>query len=378
MDKTKHPTPKRTLTGRWIDVFRAGTNTDSKGQVSTFTQADLDQIVANHSLGAAPAVLGHPKDNDPAFAWTEEIKRDGDLLYVKFKDINPAFEAGVETGAYRNRSVSIYRDPAHGLRLRHVGWLGAAPPAIDGLSVNFSDNGEYMEFSAASLNSAAWALNNAASLFRNLREQVIADKGVEEADRVIPNYQIDALESAAGDLLDEVTEADNPTFTTGETAMTITKEDLEAARLEGRTQATTEFTKQLEDANTRAARVEADRRSERITTQIEGWKKEGKVLPAEAAGLAEFMGVLETGTTQSFEFSASGQTAKKTPGEWFAEFMAGQSPKVALNEKTGNENAGDPNESAQAIAGRIQEYINDKAKAGVTVSYAEAMAQLAK
>ena len=68
MNTQDHNTQKA-LSGQWINVFRAGTHTDSTGRVVTFTQADLDQIVANHDLGAAPAVIGHPKHNDPAYVW---------------------------------------------------------------------------------------------------------------------------------------------------------------------------------------------------------------------------------------------------------------------------------------------------------------------
>ncbi len=118
----------KTLAGRWIEVFRAGKHVDSKGRAAEFSQADLDQMIANHALGAAPAVIGHPKHNDPAYARVQEYRRDGDRLFAKFGDVHPAFDAGVQSGAYFNRSLSVYQDKQHGWRVRHVGWLGAVPP----------------------------------------------------------------------------------------------------------------------------------------------------------------------------------------------------------------------------------------------------------
>jgi hypothetical protein len=88
--------------GDWIEVFKAGQHVDSKGTECAFSVADLDQMVANVALGKPPAVLGHPKHDDPAFGWAE-LKRDGEALFARFDDVNPAFEAGVKSGAYRNR-----------------------------------------------------------------------------------------------------------------------------------------------------------------------------------------------------------------------------------------------------------------------------------
>ena len=54
----------------WVEIFRAGRHTDSQGRSADFTAADLDRTVslfdpAHHE---PPAVIGHPKDNAPAWA----------------------------------------------------------------------------------------------------------------------------------------------------------------------------------------------------------------------------------------------------------------------------------------------------------------------
>ncbi|MFD2451694.1 hypothetical protein [Ideonella paludis] len=59
----KHPTPKPPAHAAahafkgladWIEVFKAGAHTDSKGTECAFSTADLDQMVANVALGKPP------------------------------------------------------------------------------------------------------------------------------------------------------------------------------------------------------------------------------------------------------------------------------------------------------------------------------------
>ncbi|WP_069353864.1 hypothetical protein [Burkholderia cenocepacia] len=376
MDKTTSPQAKGLAD--WIEVFKAGSHTDSKGQRMTFSRGDVDQMVANHARGAAPAVLGHPQHNDPAYAWTAGLKREGDTLYARFEDINPQFSAGVESGAYRNRSVSVFKDPVHGWRVRHVGWLGAMPPAIDGLRpVEFSDGEESFEFAAPGVYQLGWGLESAARLFRGVREWLIGDRGQDVADAVVPNWQIDSIEEAAraANDVEPVVAASAFSHPGGNDVTTITQQDLDRARQEGITQgreaASAEFSQQVSDAQARAASVEGERRAERISSQVAGWIKEGRVLPAEQSGLAEFMAQLET-AGQSFEFSASNGTVQKTPAQWFAEFMSARAPVVKLGQRDNSEAQPDGSDP-QAIANAAREFMTGQEAKGITVSFADAV-----
>ena len=125
----------------WIEVFRAGKQTDSAGRTREWTEADLDHTVASYKPEEheAPVVVGHPKDNGPAFGWVESLKRDGSTLLAKFKQVVPAFQEAVQQGLYKKRSVSLFSDG----RLRHVGFLGAAAPAVQGLKdIAFSEDAD--------------------------------------------------------------------------------------------------------------------------------------------------------------------------------------------------------------------------------------------
>jgi len=139
----------------WIEVFRGGKQIDSHGK-----EHDGDTLIdrAIETFDPAyhepPIVVGHPKDNAPAFGWVRGLKRAGNILLAKAKDVVPEFEAIAKQGLFKKRSASFYPDG----RLRHVGFLGAAPPAVKGLADLKFDDGEAMatfEFSASKEDKAA-------------------------------------------------------------------------------------------------------------------------------------------------------------------------------------------------------------------------------
>lgn len=136
------------MENQWIEVFRAGEHTDSSGNSREWNRGDLEEIVAqyNSKKHEAPVVVGHPKENAPAFGWVEGLKTDGKVLYAKLKQLVPEFIDAVKKGMYKKRSISLYPD----LTLRHIGFLGAMPPAVKGLAdIAFNENNAItMEFTA--------------------------------------------------------------------------------------------------------------------------------------------------------------------------------------------------------------------------------------
>ncbi len=124
---------------QWVEVFQAGEQTDSSGNTKNWTTSDLEKIVKNYNAKQheAPVVVGHPKDNAPAFGWVAGLKTDGKKLYARFKQLIPEFIDAVKRGLYKKRSISLYPD----FSLRHIGFLGAVPPAIKGLAdIKFCEN----------------------------------------------------------------------------------------------------------------------------------------------------------------------------------------------------------------------------------------------
>lgn len=124
-----------------IEIFKAGKRPDAHGTVVEITPTDLQQAVDAYDVAyhEAPAVIGHPKMEAPAYAWVKGLQLDGDVLKAELDQIHPEFAEMVADGRFKKVSASFYLanspdNPKQGsLYLRHVGFLGAMPPAVKGL-----------------------------------------------------------------------------------------------------------------------------------------------------------------------------------------------------------------------------------------------------
>jgi len=121
----------------WIEIFRAGKHTDSNGRSGEFPPERLSEIASTYNSRIleepsmlAPVVKGHPKSDAPAFGWVKRLARRGDRLVAFVQDIAADFAEEVRQGKFKKVSISLYPD----LMLRHVGFLGAATPAVKGLA----------------------------------------------------------------------------------------------------------------------------------------------------------------------------------------------------------------------------------------------------
>lgn len=183
-----------------IHIFRAGTHTDMHGRRINFSDADLNEIAQNYNpaLHEAPIVVGHPKTDAPSYAWVSGIKKDRDGLKAEPRDIDPQFAELVKNRRYSKVSASFYCPESPGnptpgkYYLRHIGFLGAQPPAIKGLKqVSFAEDEEgVVEF-------ADWSLQTTATLFSRIRDFFISQFGLEKTDSVMPDYLIDSLRDDA-------------------------------------------------------------------------------------------------------------------------------------------------------------------------------------
>ncbi len=398
MDKTTNPANNaaaKTATldaahplAQSIEVFRAGKHIDSKGRENTFTEADLDSMVAAHEAQPAPAVIGHPETTDPAMGWVSSLKRVGGKLYAQFKDWNPTFVDAVDAGGYRNRSVSVSKN-GDGWMVNHVGWLGAKLPAVAGMAAlaysahkleayEFESVWESDEYQTAN------GLDAVADLLGGLRDQLIADKGVDEANTTLSKWRIDSLREIAMRLRAIADKEDesktNPAFSQGAISM-FTQEDLNRAATEAAAKAASdakaEFAKQGDDAKTELAALKAQVALGGVASQIDAWSKEGRVLPHERGGMAEFMlGLAAQG--QSFSFAKGDGEAATTestdPAKWFAHFMASRKPAVAFGKQDmGGEPAGAGLTDPSLIAQKAQAYVSEQAAKSVEISMGAAI-----
>lgn len=187
------------LTAR-IEVFRPGTFTPMQGAPITYSAADLRAIADSYDPDTAPApiVVGHPEIDAPAFGWVKgfEYDADADRLFAELDDIEPAFADLVKAGRFKKVSMAFFspgqsHNPVPGTWYpKHVGFLGAAAPAVAGLkNVQFAGKADTVftaEFGAR-------GFDETASIFRAMRDFFIDRFGLEDADRVLPSYRIEWL-----------------------------------------------------------------------------------------------------------------------------------------------------------------------------------------
>ena len=134
-----------------LAIFKVGTHTATNGQPMIASAQMLQSVADSYQPDTheAPAVIGHPKDNHPAYAWVQSLSFDeGEgVLYADFSQVEPQFAQLIKDGRFKKRSASFYppnhpSNPTAGSPyLRHVGFLGAQPPAVKGLKdfTDFSD-----------------------------------------------------------------------------------------------------------------------------------------------------------------------------------------------------------------------------------------------
>lgn len=183
-----------------LQIFKPGRHTAMSGAALEFSESDLAASAAAYDpvLFEAPIVVGHPKTDNPAYGWVKALSFADGALDAEPCQVDPAFAEIVSAGRYKKISAAFYapdakNNPVPGVYyLRHVGFLGAAAPAVKGLRApEFSDTEEgIVEFSE-------WDDVTVAQLFRSMREWFIGKFGQDEADRVIPGYQVQSLEQSA-------------------------------------------------------------------------------------------------------------------------------------------------------------------------------------
>jgi hypothetical protein len=146
------------LAERWVEIISTGLHLDSEGKLRNIDADFLEAVVAGYdkAIHEAPAVIGHPANNAPAYGWAKALRvRDG-VLEAQFGEVDSNFEQMVRDGRFKKRSASFYLDPAtapggRAPYLRHVGFLGAQPPAIKGLrDIQFSE-GDALTFEIQSI-----------------------------------------------------------------------------------------------------------------------------------------------------------------------------------------------------------------------------------
>lgn len=93
-----------------IHIFKPGKHTSSQGQALSFTEDLLKASVDAYDTGLheAPIVIGHPKDNGPAWGWVNALEYSEDGLVANTQQVDPQFEEMVQAGRFKKVSASFY------------------------------------------------------------------------------------------------------------------------------------------------------------------------------------------------------------------------------------------------------------------------------
>ena len=323
-----------------LEIFRVGKHTALGGQIIEFGEADLAATAAAYdpNLHEAPLVVGHPGIDAPAYGWVAALGCAGGLLTAEPNQVDPAFAEMVNAGRFKKISGSFYlpeapANPVPGVYyLRHVGFLGAQPPAVTGLkSASFAAAEEgVIEF-------GDWADQVEAGLFRKLREWIIAKFGQADADQALPGWDVDAVQNEAA----QPEEPDE-----GEIAQAFAENQ---QKQEGSMMPTPEEIAARETAMQQKEAAFAEREAKLKEKELlvihqehlafaEGLITEGKLLPAQkdhAVALLDFAG--EMAVDLVIEFGEGEAKKSLAVAEILKGFLSGQPKIVEFGEVTKTE-----------------------------------------
>jgi hypothetical protein len=350
----------------------------------TFTEVELAAAAKAYDPAKheAPIVVGHPKDTAPAYGWIKSLSFAESQLRAEPHQVLEDFAELVKQGAFKKVSASFYTpeaksNPVPGVYyLRHVGFLGAQPPALKGLSpISFNEAEEgVVEFTD-------WHGMQIAGIFRRIKNWIIDSAGQEKADTIMPEYELENLTVSAAKKDDVPAYAEPPQgdpamdakqqqeLAAREAALKADKEKLERERAEF-----TEEQKRLAGEKSAAARAKLRREAGEL---VDGLVKEGKVLPAQRDGMVAFMA--SQSAEGAIEFGEGDKAVKKPAAEWLRDYLKAQ-PKVIDFAERGKGDGAETvdNDDAADIAKRIVEYQESELKAGRTVTTTDAAMHVTK
>jgi len=339
------PAPVTAPAPKPLEIFRTGQQTDVSGRTWNFTEADMQAAVAAYdpALFAAPLVVGHPTLNDPAYGWVNKLEIKDGLITAEPKDVEAQFAALVNEGRFPTMSASWF-PPGHsanpkpeGWYLRHVGFLGAAAPALPGLKpASFAADDKDVvtfDFAASHADNALWSLSR---LARSMRDWMIGKFGLEEADQVIPDYLVRDVETENTKAMDKAStmpgfaapaDTENKLGSdTSQAAADFAARETDLAAREAALQAREQQAVALEQ------QTQAASRTAEFASFAEQLIVTGQLLPREKDALVAFMAHIPDDSVVSFA-AEDGETTTPKSNEWFRGFMQSLPARVPFGER---------------------------------------------
>lgn len=286
-----------------LQIFRAGTHTDQHGRTYTFAPDDVAATARAYDPARleAPLVIGHPQTDDPAYGWVASLELVGaqrDELEATPHKVDPLLIEWVGKENFNRISASFFLpdspgNPVPGVYyLRHVGFLGAAAPALKGLR----------------------------------KPLALADS----ADIITLEFSLPTPPTT--EIVMPDSNATTTDFAERESALKA-REDAQAEK--------DRALKAREDA---LARADAERAREKAAAFAEAHVKDGRLLPRQQAGLVELLLALPE---KPLSFAdGDGQTAQVEPRAWLEKFVSELPAQVDYAERSAHVSEKTPTKGA--------------------------------
>ena len=358
-------------TTKHLHIFKPGRQTAMSGVTLEFSESDLEASARAYDPAKheAPLVIGHPKHDAPAYGWVKSLAAGTDGLNAEPHQVDANFAELVTAGRYKKISASFYlpdapNNPVPGVYyLRHVGFLGAQPPAVKGLkAVAFADDpdSDVVEFSD-------WGMEANASLWRRMRDFLLTKFGQETADQVVPDWQIESIREAAreDDDAPRAAFADptvSPTHQPHEENHAVTPEEKAALEAEN-----AQLKQRLAEADAREKASAAAKRHGDHLAYAEQLVGDGKLAPKHKDAVVAFLDFSDGETALEF-----GEGDAKQPLATAFKSFLGDLPKVvefgetATKDKAGQQAAGNSvdygenvDQDRLALDGKIRQYMQE-------------------
>ena len=367
-----------------IKIFKSGTQTTAAGQTIEFSDADLIACAAAYdpATSEAPIVIGHPKTDAPAYGWIARLIAEDGALFADLDRVNPAFAEAVNGGAYRHVSAAFYgpQNPANpkpgAYYLRHVGFLGATPPAVKGLGavefaageadvvaeIDFAESETEARGDGGAFPSSSPAQSGALDPDRT---SPAAEGESTGANTAIAEAASDSAPQTGADAKAEAEKADAK----AEAALPKNEIELVArlAELEAKAQA-------LAEREARLAAAEAAQKRAEVASFAEGLVEAGRLLPRDQAGVVEFLLAIPEG---EIAFAEGESTRRVEPAAWLREFLGRLPKQVEFAELSPAPRTPQVISPAEAVQ-RTKDLVARENAAGRAITYTEAAARVAR
>lgn len=383
MGKRKKTKAVEALESQFIASMKTGETKASCGYVVNYSAADLKEIAENTQKTGGACVVHHPQVTSYSLADFDQVTSDKKYLKIKVKNADPEFAEAVKIGFLPTVSVRVVGTKPN-RRIEHLGFLpkGVNPAMKDLPAVQFSEDEEpeYFEFeTAVELDFSevnGWRLESAlrsiSEIFTNMREKLIEEKGLEEANKQLPRWEIEDLKRSAEKVIkppEPAKTAHNYEENTEEPEM---NEEEKKAQAEKKKKERKDFEDQVRDE------VKAKlKRSMDFNGVADAKIAERKMTPIQ---VKIFKAINEHLEEKDFaesvlDFSDGGETKQKSVRELMLDFMETTTEILAKSPVIPDPGKSDPNTLNYSDDGAVDKAVRaEMAKSGL--SYREAHSKL--